>query len=133
MKAEADSALKFAQAAERLANGERPEEYLALVDAIKSSFSTATRDMQREVRRTMEDSLLHLSTRQTMFPIPGSNSMQEKLDALLQQSQGREQLPEEAPEDEGPMQIERDQNGRVISIGGRPVTRGDNGELSGVE
>jgi hypothetical protein len=133
MKAEADTALKFAQAAERLAAGEeRPVEYLEVVEAIKASFSTATDTMQREIRRTMQDSLGHLSNRQMMFPPPGSNGMQEKLDQLIQQGQGGAP-PQGADREAGPMQIERGRDGRVVSIGGQRVTRGDGGELSGVE
>ena len=133
MKAEADTALKFAQAAERLAAGEeRPVEYLEVVEAIKASFSTATDTMQREIRRTMQDSLGHLSNRQMMFPPPGSNSMQEKLDELIRQGQAGAPSPE-ADREAGPMQIERGRDGRIVSIGGQRVTRGDGGELSGVE
>ena len=133
MKAEADTALKFAQAAERLAAGEeRPVEYLEVVEAIKASFSTATDTMQREIRRTMQDSLGHLSNRQMMFPPPGSNSMQEKLDELIRQGQAGAPPPE-ADREAGPMQIERGRDGRIVSIGGQRVTRGDGGELSGVE
>ena len=80
----------------------------------------------------MQDSLGHLSNRQMMFPPPGSNGMQEKLDELIRQGQAGAPPPE-AGREEGPMQIERGRDGRIIAIGGQRVTRGDGGELSGVE
>ena len=64
-----------------------------------------------------------------MFQIDPLNA---KLDAILQQ-QGN--MAPQAPQEQTPpdLTIERGPDGRVASIGGRPVRRGDNGELRGVE
>lgn len=125
VKAENDGVLKQAQAANALVgeNG-TPAEYLALVDALKASFSDVTNTAVNRINTTLGDSIQHLTNRQQMFNTGSAemNPINAKLDQLLNQQQ---QQPD--------LNITRDGDGRVSAIGGRPVSRDPNGRLRGVE
>ena len=125
LKAESDSALKRAKAADTLSGDEgTPIEYLALVEALKQSFSDVTSTAVNRINTTLGDSLQHLAGKQQMFNTGSTNidPINTKLDTILKQQQ---QTPD--------LNISRDGQGRVAAIGGRPVSRGPNGELRGVE
>ena len=125
LKAEGDAALKQAQAAQALTpEGQAPTEYLALVDALKQSFGSITDTAVDRINTTLGRGINHLNMRQQMFDsamnsLPPINN---KLDQIINQ---QKQVPN--------MDITRDSAGRVATIGGRPVSRGPNGELRGVE
>jgi len=125
IKAESDSVFKQAQAANSLSSeGESPKEYLALVDALKASFSDVTNTAVNKINTTLGDSLKHLTNRQQMFNTGSTNidPINAKLDQILRQQQ-----------EEPDLNITRDSEGRVSMIGGRPVSRDPNGRLRGVE
>lgn len=125
IKAESDSVFKQAQAANSLSSeGESPKEYLALVDALKASFSDVTNTAVNKINTTLGDSLKHLTNRQQMFNTGSTNidPINAKLDQILRQQQ-----------EEPDLNITRDAEGRVSMIGGRPVSRDPNGRLRGVE
>lgn len=132
MNAENDGALKHAKAAEALAGtpasqtsgGTNPPEFLALVDALKASFSDVSNKMAKQLGSTLENSLSHLSERQQMFPVPMDN-MHFKIDQILE----NQQRPSASPD----LTLQRGSDGRVLSIGGKRITRGSNGEITGVE
>ncbi len=136
-KAAAEVAYKEAKAAEALAgkpateNSEptTPVDYLSLVNFLKENYEQFTSDAIQNIDNKVNQSLNHLTQRQQMFQIDPLNA---KLDAILQQ-QGN--MAPQAPQEQTPpdLTIERGPDGRVASIGGRPVRRGDNGELRGVE
>ena len=136
-KAAAEVAYKEAKAAEALAgkpateNSEptTPVDYLSLVNFLKENYDQFTSDAIQNKDNKVNQSLNHLTQRQQMFQIDPLNA---KLDAILQQ-QGN--MAPQAPQEQTPpdLTIERCPDGRVASIGGRPVRRGDNGELRGVE
>ena len=125
VKAENDGVLKQAQAANALVgeNGS-PAEYLALVDALKASFSDVTNTAVNRINTTLGDSIQHLTNRQQMFNTGSTDidPINAKLDQIIRQ-QG------ESPD----LNISRDADGRVSAIGGRPVSRDPNGRLRGVE
>ena len=83
-----------------------------------------------KINKTLSDSIAHLSDRQQMFNMGPDdlrmNVMDSKLEEILRQQQ---QSAAGSPN----LDIERSPDGKVISIGGRPVRRGLRGELSGVE
>jgi hypothetical protein len=125
LKAESDAALKQAQTASTLVgDAGTPMEYLALVDALKDSFASVTDTAVNKINTSLGDSISHLSNRQQLFNTGSTNidPINAKLDQILRQ-QG------ETPD----LNITRDSQGRVAAIGGRPVARGPNGELRGVE
>ena len=125
IKAESDAVYKQAQSAKALVGEEgTPAEYLALVDALKDSFATVTNSAVSKINTTLADSINHLSSRQQIFNTGSTNidPINSKLDKILQQQQ-------ETPD----LNITRDAQGKVSAIGGRPVKRGPNGELRGVE
>ena len=125
LKAESDAALKQAQTASTLVGDSgTPMEYLALVDALKESFASVTDTAVNKINTSLGDSISHLSNRQQLFNTGSTNidPINAKLDQILRQ-QG------ETPD----LNITRDSQGRVAAIGGRPVARGPNGELRGVE
>jgi hypothetical protein len=125
IKAESDAVYKQAQSAKALVGEEgTPAEYLALVDALKDSFATVTNSAVNKINTTLADSINHLSSRQQIFNTGSTNidPINAKLDKILQQQQ-------ETPD----LNITRDAQGKVSAIGGRPVKRGPNGELRGVE
>jgi hypothetical protein len=136
-KAAAEVAYKEAKAAEALAGkpatekseATQPIEYLTLVDTLKDSYEQFTNSAIEQINNKVNDSINHITQRQQMFQIDPLNA---KLDAILQQ-QGN--MAPQAPQEQAPadLTIERGPDGRVASIGGRPVRRGDNGELRGVE
>jgi len=136
-RAAAEVAYKEAKAAEALAGkpatekseATQPIEYLTLVDTLKDSYEQFTNSAIEQINNKVNDSINHITQRQQMFQIDPLNA---KLDAILQQ-QGN--MAPQAPQEQTPpdLTIERGPDGRVVSIGGRPVRRGDNGELRGVE
>ena len=133
-KARADIVLNQAKAAEALAgkpatpnsSGTQPAEYLALVDAVKSSFKDAANSAANRINASLNDSLMTLSNKQNVISMDPLNT---KLDQILQQQQKQALAAAEASN----MNIERGEDGRVLRIGGRPVRRGPAGELTGVE
>ena len=133
-KARADIVLNQAKAAEALAgkpatpnsSGTQPAEYLALVDALKSSFKDAANSAANRINASLNDSLMTLSNKQNVISMDPLNT---KLDQILQQQQKQALAASEASN----MNIERGEDGRVLRIGGRPVRRGPSGELTGVE
>ncbi len=125
LKAESDSTLKQAQTANQILGDEAPpSEYLALVDALKQSFSTVTDSAVNKINSTLGDSITALTNKQQMFNTGSTNidPINAKLDEILKQQQ---QEPD--------LNITRDEQGRVSSIGGRPVQRDPNGRLRGVD
>ena len=137
-RAAAEVAYKDAKAAEALAgkaatetqDAVAPIDYLGLVETLKDQYETYTNTAIDQISQKVNESMNHITQRQQMFQIDPLNS---KLDQILQQRGG--QLPPQAPvqEPQQDLNLERGPDGRVISIGGRPVRRGDNGELRGVE
>ena len=133
-KAEADIVLSKAKAAEALAgkplsqtsSGTQPAEYLALVEALKTSFKDAANTAANRINASLNDSLITLSNKQNVMSMDPLNT---KLDQILQQQQQQALAASQASD----MSIERDEDGRVLRIGGRPVRRGPAGELQGVE
>jgi hypothetical protein len=133
-KAEADIVLSKAKAAEALAgkplsqtsSGTQPAEYLALVEALKTSFKDAANTAANRINASLNDSLITLSNKQNVMSIDPLNT---KLDQILQQQQQQALAASQASD----MSIERGEDGRVLRIGGRPVRRGPAGELQGVE
>ena len=125
LRAESDATYKQAQSAKALvADGDSPVEYLALVDALKDSFSTITNTAVNKINTTLSDSITHLSGRQQLFNTGSTNidPINAKLDRIIKQQT-------ESPD----LNISRDAQGKVSAIGGRTVKRGPNGELRGVE
>ena len=124
----AEVVFKQAKAAEALAgqpatqtsSGTQPLEYLALVDALKESFKDVTNSAVNNLNTSVNNSLAAISQKQSMLDM---NPITTKLDALLEQ----QNQPPPA------INLERDNNGMVTNIGGRPVVRGPDGSLMGVE
>jgi predicted component of type VI protein secretion system len=139
-KAEAEIIYKEAKAAQALAgtpatensSGTQPMEYLSIVDALKESFrevanSTANR-ITNQINSTLNDSLVALSRKQTMMDFnPIDAKINQKIDEKLNAILAQQKRPE--PKD---INIERGADGKVVSIGGRPVKRGPAGELQGI-
>ena len=133
----AEVVYKEAKAAEALAgkaatekqDAVAPIDYLNLVETLKDQYESYTNTAIDQISNKVNESMNHITQRQQMFQIDPLNS---KLDAILQQQgQMAPQQPQEMQEPD--LNIERGPDGRVASIGGRPVRRGDNGELRGVE
>jgi hypothetical protein len=138
MKAESDSALKQARAADLLtgkpattsSEGTRPTEYLDLVDALKASYADITAEAVEQINTNLMASIEHLSNRQQMFGMGPADLRMNVMDNKLEELRRQQQQPPGTPPN---LDIERSPDGRVVSIGGRPVRRGLKGELSGVE
>ena len=93
-------------------------------DALKQSFSAVTDSAVNKINSTLGDSITALTSKQQMFNTGSTNidPINAKLDEILRQQQ---QEPD--------LNITRDEQGRVASIGGRPVQRDPNGRLRGVD
>ena len=138
MKAESDSALKQVKAADLLtgkpattsSEGTQPAEYLALVDALKASYADITAEAIAQINTTLTESIEHLSNRQQMFDMGPADLRMNVMDSKLEEILRQQQQPAAGPPN---LDIERSPDGKVVSIGGRPVRRGLRGELSGIE